>query len=73
MGSITAGYASGKEVVATQSDREYACSDPENIGRNTLEKTSWVVESRFCKGRTFSGRAAFCLIQKETKVNTTKP
>ena len=73
MGSITAGYASGKEVVATQSDREYACSDPENLGRNTLKKTSCVMKSRFCKRRTFSGRASLCLIQKETKVNTMKP
>jgi hypothetical protein len=40
MGSITAGYASGKEVVATQSDREYACSDQENMVWNSLQKTA---------------------------------
>jgi hypothetical protein len=38
MGSITAGYASGKEVVAAQIDRDYARSAPENMRRNTLKK-----------------------------------
>ena len=38
MGSITAGYASGKEAVAAQFDREFAGFAPENMGLNALDK-----------------------------------